>query len=730
MTQQRSNPGDLSPSEEETGGGFDLAHLIGVVSEARWFIAGVTASILLIGTLYAFLRPPAYKVDTVLHVLAQQSGGLSGLEQFSALIQGSAIPTDTEIQLLQTRAVLVPVIQQLHLDINVDGGFVSSLLARVGLGCPSPAVVSLFDVPPALEGERFKIERLSNNSYRLLDPGGNTVLESRVGLPAMGRVQADSGPGLVSLKVESLEACAGTFSLTKTAMDQEIKYLLKKLDIEEEGLQTGIVDVTLRGQYPELIATTVNAIAETNVRENIRQNASQAADQLTFVNAQLPGLRNQLIAAQGKLAVFLNAHPTLAALSQSTEYLVTQTSALDQQIAPLQAQMAQAHASLGPRNPQLSVLQSQLDSLQQQRSQLLNGIAKLPEDQQTLARLQMDVTADNSLYTAMLNQVQTLQITKAGTVSDVVIVDHALLPSQPDALPNIAVIILSLVVGLLFGVFAAFPRRALRRGIEDPEEINNQLGLSVYAVLPHCSVQRKLERQREAAVTEGASSILAAVEPQDQTTEALRSLRTALQLAMPRSGPRILCMNSLGPGEGKSFLASNLGYLFAQGGTRVLLVDADMRRGHLHRVFGWRRGKGLSDVLQGTATIDEVVRKTPQKMLDVVTTGTVPEDAANILVQHNIGKVMEQFAANYDLVIADVPPVLAVGDALIIGSHATLNLLVLKYGLHSLSQVRFALKRFKQHNIQLEGCVLNDVSISAQRYAYNNYGYQYQYQYK
>lgn len=716
--------------DEEDGEGFELSHLVGVVSEARWFIAIFTAAVVGVAILYAFLRPPNYKVDTVLHVLAQQSGGLSGLEQFSALLQGSAIPTDTEIQLLQTRAVLVPVIQKLHLDIDVDGGFLSSLITRAGLGCPTPAVVSLFDVPTLLEGEKFHIKPLSAGAYQLTDPDGNTVLEGRVGQPAMGRVQTDAGPGLVSLRVDSFAPCAGRFPITKIAMDQEIKNLLKTLDIEEQGLQTGVVDVTLRGEFPELIAATVNAIAEMNVKENIRQNASQAADQLTFVNAQLPGLRSQLVDAQGKLAAFLNAHPTLAALSQSTEYLVTQTATLDQQIAPLQAQLAQADATLGPRNPQLMSLRLQLNALQRQRNQVLDGIAKLPEDQQTLARLQMDVTADNNLYTAMLNQVQTLQITQAGTVSDVVIVDHALLPSKPDSLTNLQIIALSPILGLILGLFAAFPRRALRRGIEDPEAISSHLGLSVYAVLPHCSIQRRLERQRDTAVPDGASTILAAIEPKDQTTEALRSLRTALQLALPRSGPRILCMNSLGPGEGKSFLASNLGYLFAHGGMRVLLVDADMRRGHLHRVFGWRRGKGLSEMLQGAATLEEVVRKTPYKMLDVVTTGTIPEDAANLLVQHDIGSVMQQFGAQYDLVIADVPPVLAVGDALIIGRHATLNLLVLKYGLHTIGQVRFALKRFKQHNIRLEGCVLNDVSVSAQRYAYNSYGYQYQYQYK
>ena len=513
-------------------------------------------------------------------------------------------------------------------------------------------------------------------------------------------------------------------------MDQSIKSLISRLDIAEEGPQTGVVSVTLSGENPKQIADTVNAIAETNVRENIRQNAAQAAEQLSFVNAQLPGLRNQLVAAQAKLAIFLSKHPTLAALSQSTEYLVTQTSAVDLQIGPLQAQLAHAHAVLGPKNPQLAILQSQLDALQNQRAQILNGIAKLPTDQQTLAILQMDVTANNSLYTAMLNQIQTLQITKAGTISDVAIVDNALLPSRQDSLANWQVIALSLLTGLIVGIFAAFPKRALRHGIEDPEEISDQLGLSVYAVLPHSTFQKRLERRSITEITRENAVILAALEPHNQTTEALRSLRTALQLALPRDTCNIVSINSLGPGEGKSFLTSNLGYLFAQGGARVLIVDSDMRRGHIHRIFGWERGKGLSDILRGSASIETAIRKTPYKGLDIITTGTIPDDAGALLVRSDIGKLIAQLSAKYDLVIMDLPPVLAVSDALIISRFTTMNLLVLKYGLHSLGQVRFGLKRFQRHNINFDGCVLNDVSVSAQRYAYNSYGYKYQYKYK
>jgi tyrosine-protein kinase Etk/Wzc len=729
LTEQKSLSRQASALFEDEANGMALPHLIGVVSEARWLIAGVTAAVFVIVAAYAFLRTPKYRADTVVQVLSQQAGGLSGLEQFSALIQGSTIPTDTEIQLLQTRAVLMPVIEKLHLNIVTDGGLLSNIGARLGLGCGMPAVVSSFTVPQAFEGEKFTITPTGQGGYRLYDPDGNAVLAGTVGKPAVGRLGRGGNAALAIIKVDSIAPCAGKFGLTRIPMDQEVASLLKLLTIEQVGPQTGVVQISLTGTSPDLLTTVLNEIAETNVRQNIKQSASQAAKQLEFVRAQIPDLEHRLEAAQQKLAQFLSTNPTLAALSQSTEYLVSQAASIDQQIGPLQAQVAQAKASLGAQNPQLKVLSAQLSALQKQRADLLASIAKLPKDQQTLARLQTDVTTNQGLYSGMLNQIQTLLIARASTIGDVVIVDPALRPSKP-IFSSWLITAAGLPLGLLFGVLAAFGVRMLRHGIENPEEIDERLGLQVYAVLPHCIAQRRLERRRNAGVADGSNTILAAIETADQTTEALRSLRTALQLAFPRERPHILCITSLGPGEGKSFLASNLGYLFAQGGLRVLLVDADLRRGHLHRSLGWGRGKGLSEVLGGELAIEGATKATQLGKLDVMTTGALPDDAANLLAQSDVGALLDRLGSLYDLVIMDVPPVLAVGDAYMIARHATLNLLVLKYGLHSINQVRFVLKRFAHQGIPVSGCVLNDVSVGAQRYAYRGYGYQYQYTYK
>jgi len=718
-----------APAERENGTPSELARLIGVISESRWLVAGIAAAVLVLGVLYSFVRTPVYEADTVLQVLNnQQASPLGGLEQLSALVQGTPLPTDTEIQLLQTRAVLVPVIEKLHLNIQVGRHGLPVIGALFGSRGKVPADVSVFEVPPALEGDAFTVVPLGSGAYRLLDPDGNSVLEGSVGAAAAGRVQTRGGPAIVNLRIDSIAAGVGHFELARIPADRAVASLLSILQIQEIGQHTGIVRVSLQGISPQFITRAVNLVAETNVRQNVLQNSAQAASQLRFLNAQLPDLVNRFEAAQAKLASYLSTYRTLA-LSQDAQYLIQQASGLAQQIGPLKAQIAQAQVAYTSQSPQLSLLEAQLHALETQRTDLLTSVAKLPKDQQTLIHLESDVAINQGLYTAMLNQIQALQIAQASTVGGVVIVDPAIVPRAP-VLPNRPLdVLVGLVVGLLLGVLAAFVRRLLRHGIEDPEVLDERLGLPVYAVLAHSGRQRRLDRSRP-SIAAGVAHLLAAQDEGGETIEGLRSLRTALQLALPASGPRILVIGSLSPAEGKSFVASNLAYLFAQGGLRVLLVDGDLRRGHLHRVFGWPRGKGFAELLRGEAPLEELARATQLEELHVMTTGALPVDAANVLVNADVGALMNRLGALYDLVVVDVPPVLAVSDAFMISRHATLNLLLLKHALHSLRQVRLAQKRFTRHGIKLSGCVMNDVSAAAQRYAYREYGYQYQYRYK
>ncbi|MBU6443700.1 MAG: polysaccharide biosynthesis tyrosine autokinase [Alphaproteobacteria bacterium] len=728
MNQREELPLAYAMPPEPDGDDFDLGRLIGAVSEARWLVLGIATAVLALGTLYAFLRTPIYETSTDLLVLTQQSGGLSGLEELSSMLQGSALPTQTEIQLMQTRSVLVPVISQLHLDIAVSYGGWPILGPLLGWQDRPDVEVSRFEVPAALEGDAFEVVPLEGGRYRLLDPNGQVVLEGVAGKTAAAKVQTDDGFGIVILRIAHIGPDVGAFALTKLPMNQVVAQIRDSLNVSELGLQTGIVQAKLRGTSPTLITRELNAIAQTNVEGNARRSALQAGKQLQFLKARLPDIERQVQKAQKALSDFLSDHRTLV-FAQDTTYLTQRGSQLEQQIGPLEAQLAEARVALGAQNPEIGVLQAQLAELTKRRDELYAGVSKLPKDQQTLIRLQSDATTAQSLYQAVLNQTQTLQVAQAGAVGDVVIVDTAELPTKPVFPRRLLVMAGSLVLGLFLGLGTAVARRTLFEGVEDPEVLDRVLGLPVHAVIPHSDRQERIERGRLPLVPDEPRLLAAQKFPDDAASEGLRSLRTSLQLTLPQGSPHILCLTSLGPGEGKSFVASNLSYLSCQGGQRVLLVDADLRRGHLHKVFGLERGPGLAEVLAGKAGVEDVIHHVGGSHLGVLTTGALPDDPAELLLACDLAPIMAKLRAAYDLVIIEVPPVLAVSDAFVLARHATLCLLLLKYGAHNERQIELTKKRFERHNITLLGSVLNDVSVAARRYAYHQYGYQYHYQY-
>lgn len=707
---------------------FALRRLLGVLSESRWLILGITVAVLAIALVYSFLRTPVYRANTVIQV-AQKPESSSGLSQIFSLVQGSPVPTDTEIELLQTRSVLVPAIEKLHLNIRVGGGHglpvIGSLFGSQG---GASAEVSLFTVPTVLEGKRFSLISLGGDGYRLSAPDGSDILTGKAGEPATGVVYTASGKGLVNIQVDAIRARAGQrIPLERIPMAAAVSSLRSSLTIAEVGSQSGLISISMQGGSPQRLALELNAIAQANLQHHAAQSLARAASQLKFVKSQLPAIRERLESAQKKLVQFLDQHEALV-LSQNSKYLEQKGLSITNQITPVQAEVAAAESVLGAQSPKLLALKKQLEQLEQQRRDLYAQISQLPADEQTMIRLQAEVNQEQALYSTMLNQGQSLQIAQMGAVGDVTIVDAAIVPSQA-ILPNRRMDALTgLIVGLLLGIFAAYVRRALRHGVEDPEVIEERLGLPVYSALLHSRRQRRLERAR--TVGPDTLRLLAADEDDDRTLEGLRSLRTSLQLTLPEKGPRILTVSSLGPGEGKTFVASNLAYLFALGGWRVLLVDADLRRGHLHRLFGWKRECGLTDLLEEHAPPVWPVRDTGVENFYAMTTGRIPRDATNLLTKGRISELLTRLGGVYDLVIVDVPPLLAVGDALVTARCATTNLLLLKYGTHSLHQIRLAMKRFDRHGIELLGCVLNDVPAAARRYAYREYGYRYQYRYK
>ncbi|EQD26545.1 tyrosine-protein kinase wzc, partial [mine drainage metagenome] len=219
---------------------------------------------------------------------------------------------------------------------------------------------------------------------------------------------------------------------------------------------------------------------------------------------------------------------------------------------------------------------------------------------------------------------------------------------------------------------------------------------------------------------------LAKLAPDDPAVEAIRSLRVSLGFAAQKTSSPVIMMGGLRAGVGKTFLTVNLGYLLAGAGQRVLLIDADLHRGMLHRYFGASAAPGLAEVLQTGRDWTTCLKPHPdENRLQILPAGSRVSHPDRLLEGADLGAFFERLRERFDTVIVDLPPYVGVTDGFFVARHATTNLLVLKAGVHPVPEIRRVLKRLEQTGVHLAGFVMNDLTRGMSAYRYYGYGYAY-----
>jgi tyrosine-protein kinase Etk/Wzc len=314
-------------------------------------------------------------------------------------------------------------------------------------------------------------------------------------------------------------------------------------------------------------------------------------------------------------------------------------------------------------------------------------------------------------------------------VGNVRIIDTALTAEDPIKPKKAMIVLLSLVLGLFLGIVVAFVRRSMNKGVEDPDAIEKNIGIPVYANVPLSIKQELLDK--DVVAGNAKHTILCEHDPKDQAIEGLRSLRTNLHFALLEAKNNIVMITGPAPGVGKSFVSTNFAHVVAQAGQKVLLIDADMRKGHINKEYDMTRGPGLSELIIGEVDKATAVRKSGFENVDVLTTGDLPPNPSELLMHENFEKYLGEFSKDYDLVLIDTPPLLAVTDAAVIGRLCGTTFVLLRYGVHSMAEIQAVTRRLRQNNIEPRGFVFNALQAHKGygKYGYGKYG-NYNYEYK
>ena len=720
-------------AEEE---GISLGEILATLMEYKWLIASITLAALIIGLAFTFVSKPVYRADGLLQV-EEKSSGVGSLKALQPLL-GDDTTVSAEVEILGSRMVLGRVVEKLKLDLIATpktfpliGGTIARRYAGEEpntplLGLSSYAwggeviQVDSLDVPRPYLDQQLILTLGEAGAFSIADKDDEVVLKGTVGTRA-------SSNGF-SVFIAQIKARPDTrFRLTKLSAESAIADIRNKYAVKERGKKSGVLELSLIGPDAKQIELVLDEIQNVYVRQNVERRSAEAEKTLKFLDAQLPALKVQVDAAEAAYNNYRQSRGSLD-LSLETQGVLKSVVEVEDAAVKLKQEREELRQRFTSEHPTVQAVDAKLARLNDRRKQFDGEVSRLPETQQTVLRLARDVEVSTKLYTELLNTAQQLKVSKAGTVGDVRVIDSAAVARQPIGAKPLAILSIAILLGLVVSLITIWLLRTLRVVVEDPETIEAQLGLPVYATVPHSKSELALDRRLKKG--EGTGELLAVKFPEDDAVESLRSLRTTLHFALLDAQQNSLLITGSSPGLGKSFISKNLGAVLAQLGKRVVIIDADMRRGHINKEFGLPRAMGVSEFVTGQATLENIIKPTSVPNLYVVTTGQIPPNPSELLMHSRFEELLKQLSEQFDNLIVDAPPILAVSDAAIIGRHVGATLMVARAGKHPIRELEQAVKRMNQAGVQVKGFVFNDLNTDRQRYRYGYKGYVYRYSYK
>ncbi|HCQ6672908.1 TPA: polysaccharide biosynthesis tyrosine autokinase, partial [Klebsiella oxytoca] len=498
--------------------------------------------------------------------------------------------------------------------------------------------------------------------------------------------------------------------------------------VADLGKDTGMLNLSLMGDNPEQIRNIVDSISHNYLSQNIARQAAQDAKSLEFLNAQLPKVRSELDVAEDKLNQYRRQKDSVD-LSLEAKSVLEQIVNVDNQLNELTFRESEISQLYTKEHPTYKALMEKRKTLQDEKGKLNERVSAMPKTQQEILRLSRDVESGQAVYMQLLNRQQELSIAKSSAIGNVRIIDEAVTETKPVKPIKIIILLVGIVLGMVVSVGVVLLRVFLRRGIESPEQLE-EVGINVYASIPVSEnfAKKALQTGWKKKTESEIQGFLAVENPADLAIEAIRGLRTSLHFAMMEARNNVLMISGASPNAGKTFVSTNLAAVVAQTGKKVLLIDTDMRKGYTHKLFEVSNDNGLCDILSGKIDIGRAIKTIKQAGFDFISRGVVPPNPAELLMHRRFGELVDWASQNYDIVILDTPPILAVTDAAIIGHYAGTTLLVARFEQNTVKELEVSFKRFDQSGVIAKGCILNGVVKKASSYygyGYSHYGYSY-----
>ena len=696
-----------------------------ILLKRRWIIIIFFLVLVTTVAIQSLTMTPVYRATAQILIEKATPALLSGQEIVAIDTSGQDF-YQTQYQILESRSLAREVIKRLNLAQHPEFKSLGKKEGppAAGVTIPILGAVQINDSNLVnkflsnLKIEPIRNSRLVKVNYESIDP----QLAAKAA-NALGQAYIDWGLGL---RLQTQQNAA-------TFLDDQVKESKRKLEASEQAIQ----------QYREKYGVAALGIQSSKSAYGVEDITRQKMER---VNAQLVDATNKRIETEIKYkkAREMLKHPEDAESIPETvnNWVIIE---IKKEEVKLLREKTEKAEKFGPKHPTMIGINQEIENLRKRKLQEIKSIVESLKSQyesalaqerslqaamgrsqaETISRdrvaiqyqvLQQEVETNRGFYDMLLKRLKETNISEENRSVNIHVVDPAEIPRVP-AKPRIRLnLFLAVLVGLVMGVGLAFFLEYLDNTIKSPDDLEQYFKLPYLGPVPNFETINPQLAQPELIVLN---------DPKSSTSEAYRGLRTSILFSTPDHSPRSLLITSAGPKEGKTITCANMSITMAQAGQKVLLIDCDMRRPRLHKMFNCEKNRGVSHILIGEVDWRRLKVSTSIPNLDLIPSGPIPPNPAELLGSDRMKAFLAEAAKEYDRVIIDSPPLVAVTDSVLLARFVEGVILVIQAGVTSRDILSNSIRQLKDVQAHILGAVLNAVNIGKDSYYYYQYYYYY-----
>ena len=729
--------------EENIEEQIDLRDYLRVILKQRWIIIAFFSIVVIFVAIYVLTATPIYKAGTRL-VIEKENPNVVSIEEVMAVDASGTDYYQTQYKIIESRAVAREVIKRLRLDQSEEF-------------CPTPKDNFISNLKNTISDFKNSIISLLK-TYKTFEEKETEEYEQDSGLVSnfISRIEVSPirNSRLVDINFEAKNPVLAfriANTLASTYIDQNLEIKLVAAQNAMKWLNNRVYDERIKVEKAEqaLLQYKEDNRIITDFSSDVEHVSAQKLAQLNTMVVEAESNRVEAETRFKQASELIGHSDMLDSVPEVlNNELIRQIKSME---VNLYQRMSEFSKKYGKNHPQMVAIDSELKTLQERKSQEVNRVINSLKNEYKVASareeslkdafskqkqelldlnekaiqygvLRREVESTQNIYELLIKRFKETSLSENMKAGNIRIIDKAEVPKTPVKPKKKLSIILAMIVGLFGGTGLAFFLEYLDNTIKTPDDLKQYLNIPDLGPVPLFATENKGNPK------DRTSDLIALHSPKSTASESYRGIRTNILFSTAESVPQVILVSSTGPREGKTITVANIAITMAQAGSKIIILDCDMRRPEIHNLFGAIRDRGMSNILVGIDNIGEIIQSTKIPNLDLITSGPIPPNPSEILGSKRMKSLVVALRKKYNHILIDSPPVTAVTDALVLSKSVDGVIVVIRTGDMARQIVKNGISQFNNMGAHIIGAVLNGIDLSSSKYSYYYYQY-YRYYY-